>query len=608
MGDLYQNLKATGIRQDQAVQNMRTTIGAANEEKRRAKEALNKAKNAIPQDPAAVQKAQADYSAASAKAAETGVQAAVGDWSKMSTEGYGSGVNAQDAPSGQSTGSQPNGSDNQAQSGGSSGNQSQAGGSTDHSQQFSKSFYDAVGRAVKGAPQGNTLDAASATAKEQAQNQRNESANRQMEAQKSQQIADRNEFAEAGKIASVQNDAQNRQNIANKEGLSGAAAAMQRATNAPDVTGQQARQDQQRNVANQRREEADAAQQGATESEGQSMQFKIKSRDYNEDTDTEDRLSKGNGTGEEVTETGNETVEEEQPQPQEQEEPVADEEPEAEEETPDVPNDQPDEPQEDKPEDSGTTWQNVMNYLTYGNDPTSGWNKGTKPGFTEAKKYAESKGWAPINASQAEFDGDLSHLQDLVKQQQPNFYDAWQGGSGRVGEGGKQINRGDAGDEVIDSTEINSDERIKNLRDCLSDARMKWIKEDWDTYGKPSPEDWEWLCRRVGPFMHNDKEYSFDSEDYDESVLSAYADNIRNYVYNYKEGAEQIDPRNDPSVEHIGPMAQDIEQVNPALIHENSQGIKSVDTARLAMMNAGAIGDLARALKDIDERLKRLGV
>ena len=55
-------------------------------------------------------------------------------------------------------------------------------------------------------------------------------------------------------------------------------------------------------------------------------------------------------------------------------------------------------------------------------------------------------------------------------------------------------------------------------------------------------------------------------------------------------------------------MAQDIEQVNPAVVHENAQGIKSVDTSRLAMMNAGAIGDLARMLKDIDSRLKKAGI
>lgn len=80
------------------------------------------------------------------------------------------------------------------------------------------------------------------------------------------------------------------------------------------------------------------------------------------------------------------------------------------------------------------------------------------------------------------------------------------------------------------------------------------------------------------------------------------------YVYNYKPEAVNVDPRIDPNEEHIGPMAQDIEQVNPACVKETSDGVKTVDTARLAMMNAGAIGDLARQLDELNRKFQTLGL
>ena len=259
-----------------------------------------------------------------------------------------------------------------------------------------------------------------------------------------------------------------------------------------------------------------------------------------------------------------------------------------------------------------------MNYLTYGNDPSSGWNptssKPPKSGRDEAKAYAESQGWSPIQASQAEFDGDLSHLQELVKAQQPGFYEAWQSGSGRVGEGGKQINRGDKGDEIIDSATTPSDERIKNIVTCLSDRRLKSIREAYDRDGYCSPEDFMWLAVHTGgKFNHNERAYDFFNDDdwaddNDGSVLNGYAEYIKNYVYTYKPEATEIDSRIDPNQEHIGPMAQDIEKVNPACIKETPEGVKTVDTARLAMMNAGAIGDLARQMQDLVDKLKAIGV
>ena len=462
--------------------------------------------------------------------------------------------------------------------------------------QFSQSFYDNIGNAVRGQPTGNISDVKSKGAKEQAQNLRNATATNQMEAQRAQQIANQNPYAEAGKMASVQNDAENRQNV-QKAGVLGAGAALARRTNTPDVQSQIQRKDQQQNVANQRREEEQANQQEATEKGNESEQWRLSSRDFTEDKNQAAALSKGEPAQPEQKPAEQKPAE--QPKPAEQK--------------PAQPEQQP----EQKPESSGSTWQNVLDYLTYGNDPNSGWNinssKPPKPGRDEAMQYAKAQGWSPIQASQAEFDGDFGHLQELVKAQQPKFYEAWQKYSGRIGKDGKQINRGDEGDEVIDSaTTPPSDSRVKDIKQCLCDARMKWMKEDWDRDGRPSREDMMWLVKQQGPFHHNDRDY--DPNDYDNwgdedgSILGAYADNIKNYVYNYKPEATQVDPNIDPNQEHIGPMAQDIEQVNPACVKETPEGVKTVDTGRLAMMNAGAIGDLAREIQDLKARLAKLGV
>jgi hypothetical protein len=83
-----------------------------------------------------------------------------------------------------------------------------------------------------------------------------------------------------------------------------------------------------------------------------------------------------------------------------------------------------------------------------------------------------------------------------------------------------------------------------------------------------------------------------------DDTLAKYAEHIRNYKYTYTDEAKTVDPDIDTSVEHNGPMAQDIEQVNPAAVKEIN-GYKTVDTGRLALMNAGAIADLAREVAEI---------
>ena len=491
--------------------------------------------------------------------------------------------------------------------------------------QFSQSFYDSIGNAVKGQPTGNLADVKSKGAKEQAQNLRNATATNQMEAQRAQQIANQNPYAEAGKMASVQNDAENRQNI-KKAGVLGAGAALARKTNTPDVQSQIQREDQQQNVANQRREEEQANQQEATEKGNESEQWQFKSRDFTEDKDKTAALSKAESE-QKPAEPEPEQKPAEQPeqkpaepaQPEPEQKPAEPEQKPAEPE----PEQKPEEPKPQTPETFNAKWQNVMNYLTYGNDPTSKWSQpGGKDGGA-AQKYAEAMGWQPLsesdvaNASKG-FDSSTGELQQIMKNQRPEFMQAWEEGSGRIKDG-KQINAGDEGYEQVAQTNTQdvvkdppSDSRVKDIKQCLCDARMKWIKEDWDRDGRPSREDMMWLVKQQGPFRYNDRAYDpndYDSwNDEDGSILGAYADNIKNYVYNYKPEAKQVDPNIDPNQEHIGPMAQDIEQVNPACVKETPEGVKTVDTGRLAMMNAGAIGDLAREIQDLKARLAKLGV
>ena len=461
--------------------------------------------------------------------------------------------------------------------------------------QFSQSFYDNIGNAVKGQPTGNLADVKSKGGKEQAQNLRNAAATNQMEAQRAQQIANQNPYAEADKMASVQNDIENRQNV-QKAGVLGAGAALARKTNTPDIQSQMQREDQQQNVANQRREEEQANQQEATEKGNEAEQWQFKSRDYTEDKDQSAALSKGEPA---------------QPE-QKPEEPAQ---PEQKPEEPAQPEQKPEEPSMPSGEP-----QHVINALlgsSKGEDLRSGQADAADK---ELYDWAISQGVKPIQAGQHKNESDVnSWEQEFIANNgeagQNVMQQLRQGRAGAGNDASRNFSANEM-DQMNKNMTVTknppSDARVKDIKQCLCDARMKWIKEDWDRDGKPSREDMMWLIKQNGLFHHNDKDY--DPDDYDSwgdedgSILGAYADNIKNYVYNYKPEATQVDPNIDPNQEHIGPMAQDIEQVNPACVKETPEGVKTVDTSRLAMMNAGAIGDLAREIQDLKVRLAKLGV
>ena len=452
--------------------------------------------------------------------------------------------------------------------------------------QFSQSFYDNISNAVKGQPTGNLADVQSKGAKEQAQNLRNATATNQMEAQRAQQIANQNPYAEASKIASMQNDAENKQNV-QKAGVLGAGAALARKTNTPDVQSQIQRQDQQQSVANQRREEEQASQQGATELGNLSEQKQLESRDYTAFKDEVAALSKG-----------------EPAQPEQK---------------PEQPEQQPEQKPEEPSMPSGEP-QHVINALlgsSKGEDLRSGQADAADK---ELYDWAISQGVKPIQAGQHKNESDVnSWEQEFIANNgeagQNVIQQLRQGRAGAGNDASRNFSANEMGQMNKNMTVTKnppSDARVKDIKQCLCDARMKWIKEDWDRDGKPSREDMMWLIKQQGPFHHNDRDYDpndYDSwNDEDGSILGAYADNIKNYVYNYKPEATKVDPNIDPNQEHIGPMAQDIEQVNPACVKETPEGVKTVDTSRLAMMNAGAIGDLAREIQDLKARLAKLGV
>ena len=462
--------------------------------------------------------------------------------------------------------------------------------------QFSQSFYDNIGNAVKGQPTGNLADVKSKGANAQSQNLRNAAATNQMEAQRAQQKADQNPFAESTKISSVQNDAGARFNV-QKAGVLGPGAALGRTFDTkPDVQSEKQFEAQQQNVANQRREEEQANQQEATEKGNESEQWRFKSRDYTEDKDQGAALSKGEPAQPEQKPEG-------QAQPEQKPEGPA--QPEQTPEEPSMPSGEP---------------QHVINALlgsSKGEDLRSGQADAADK---ELYDWAISQGVKPIQAGQHKNESDVnSWEQEFIANNgeagQNVIQQLRQGRAGAGNDASRNFSANEM-DQMNKNMTVTknppSDARVKDIKQCLCDARMKWIKEDWDRDGKPSREDMMWLIKQNGLFHHNDKDY--DPDDYDSwgdedgSILGAYADNIKNYVYNYKPEATQVDPNIDPNQEHIGPMAQDIEQVNPACVKETPEGVKTVDTSRLAMMNAGAIGDLAREIQDLKVRLAKLGV
>lgn len=135
----------------------------------------------------------------------------------------------------------------------------------------------------------------------------------------------------------------------------------------------------------------------------------------------------------------------------------------------------------------------------------------------------------------------------------------------------------------------------------LSDNRQKYIRGLASGTGQLSENDVRMLAEEMG---QGDSKYDpYGDDEWSEDMVQEYADNLRNFLYMYKDEATDIDPSIDPNEEHRGPMAQDIEKVAPDCVKETAQGVKVVDGDRLALVNAGVIGDLARRVLDLEARV-----
>ncbi len=141
-----------------------------------------------------------------------------------------------------------------------------------------------------------------------------------------------------------------------------------------------------------------------------------------------------------------------------------------------------------------------------------------------------------------------------------------------------------------------SDEDCKNIHDVCD---VKAVAAEIIANGPPyTISEVKTLVKAAGE-MDDDHSFEKDGNAWSDDTLAKYAQHIRNYKYTYKDEAKKVDPSIDTTVEHNGPMAQDIEKVNPAAVQTDKTGYKVVDTGRLALMNAGAIADLAREIQEL---------
>ena len=267
----------------------------------------------------------------------------------------------------------------------------EAGGSNDPKQRkrLSDTFYRDVSANISGKPAGNTLDSAARAADAQAMNGRNAKGKYDMSEQQSRAIASNNPYSEAGKIASVQNDTQNRQNVRNSN-VVGNQATLSRATNAPDVVTQQNRADQQRNVANEQMSKGIEEQYNATQKEGEADTFRTQSAQADRDTNTSDWLARGNDytlSDDFMTELGNafrHNPEEQTPEAQPENTP------------PEVP--------ENIKQLGEAGLQDILNVLAFTNDPSSTKYESNKrpegDRYRKAYEVAISNGYEPLSADE----------------------------------------------------------------------------------------------------------------------------------------------------------------------------------------------------------------
>lgn len=140
----------------------------------------------------------------------------------------------------------------------------------------------------------------------------------------------------------------------------------------------------------------------------------------------------------------------------------------------------------------------------------------------------------------------------------------------------------------------------KRHEKLVSDIRCKNIKRILQRGGPFSEHEIAFFAEAAGPDKAGHS--LADQDEWDSDIADAYAEHLQNYLYTYKESARDLDPSINPSQEQIGIMAQDLQEVNPACIVKAPDGTLTVDTGKLALMNAGVIADLARRLNALENR------
>lgn len=478
----------------------------------------------------------------------------------------------------------------------------------------SRTFGRDVARALMGRPGGNEYDIKAMTQRTLADNAARAAAVNGMEAQQHQARADEDPFSKAGEKASAANDERNSQRVQTAKTY-GSGVGRLRETTAMDVGAEEDRAERERKSAEDSREQQTKKREAGIAYRGLGGMSEVKSADLDEDINRSDRLAKGLGSGDEGAGEGPQAGPEEGP--------------------PEPDEGQPEGQPESQPAGDGAgaaTFQNLTN-LAGGSEM-----RRTKDadGNVRAFRVKDLGGgryqitdWDGQARASANPGNDPSRAPEYTEEmerqlrqtysQHPEFQKR-QGESdgewtarinGELGRGGNMGDRGSS----FGSTYMGdvSDERAKELLAPVRAAYMRSVIGSLEDGTGIGPEEFELLARLAGAFEHGGRKRDFFNDgdwedDEDGSVLRGYADHVMNYLYTYKPEARKIDPSIDCSEEHIGPMAQDLEKVNPAVVKETAEGVKTVDTSRLALMNAGAIGDLARRLDELSERLRAAGI
>lgn len=110
----------------------------------------------------------------------------------------------------------------------------------------------------------------------------------------------------------------------------------------------------------------------------------------------------------------------------------------------------------------------------------------------------------------------------------------------------------------------------------------------------------------VGSAMASDETLKNLYPDMGEDILNAFR-KIRSCEFTYTpEAVEKTKVEILPGVDedaHMGVSAQDVESVLPEAVVDNGSGHKLIDTKEMTMANTAAIAELARKVKEIEEKL-----